>query len=435
MKYYCNCGDRFIKKKYYDTHLKICKKTVNITYSNKTVIQIGSHIGDSINDPIFQKINRTTNLILVEPVPYLFEKLKQNYIKKNIDNIIFINKAVSNQVGKIELNIPSPNNDFSKFPFWASQLSSVNQDHISKHIPDLITEKITVETTTIDDIIKQYNIKEIELLHTDTEGHDFEILNSFSFSIKPKFILFEHKHLDGVLTKPGTKYKKLCDKLESLGYVFKYKNSEDTMYELNDKIIDIILYNKRTMVDRRRLLHLKDWVLKFNNDDVSFVECGVAKGGCLAIMKYFSGNKNKIYGFDSFEGMPSLTKEDENHGNNWVGYNCSDGIENVYKTFELINNNLNNVFIIKGFFEDTFPSNIKNIENIAILRLDNDWYKSTKYCLNMLYNKVIKGGVILIDDYGTFKGCKKAVDEFRKENNIKDPILKVEQNSEWYWIK
>ena len=257
MKYYCNCGDRFIKKKYYDKNLKICKnnitysnKTVNITYSNKTVIQIGSHIGDSINDPIFQKINSTTNLILVEPVPYLFEKLKQNYIKKNIDNIIFINKAVSNQVGKFELNIPSPNNDFSKFPFWASQLSSVNQDHISKHIPDLITEKITVETTTIDDIIKQYNIKEIELLHTDTEGHDFEILNSFSFSIKPKFILFEHKHLDGVLKKPSKKYKKICDKLESLGYVFKYKNSEDTMYELNDKIIDIILYNKRTMVDR-----------------------------------------------------------------------------------------------------------------------------------------------------------------------------------------
>jgi hypothetical protein len=64
----------------------------------KTIIQIGSHIGNTSNDPIFNIVDKTTKLILVEPVPFLFEKLKYNYQKKFINNknIFFINKAVSN---------------------------------------------------------------------------------------------------------------------------------------------------------------------------------------------------------------------------------------------------------------------------------------------------------------------------------------------------
>ncbi len=200
-------------------------------YNNKTIIQIGSHIGNTSNDPIFNKINKTTRLILVEPVPYLFEQLKQNYKKKNIDNIIIINKAVSNYIGDLELTIPSQKNDFSKFPDWASQLSSVNETHIKSHINDLITEKIIVKTTTIDQIIKENKISEIELLHTDTEGHDYEIIMSYSFVIKPKKILFEHKHIDGCF-KIGKRYESLINKLKSLNYKFKYQNQEDTMFEL-----------------------------------------------------------------------------------------------------------------------------------------------------------------------------------------------------------
>jgi FkbM family methyltransferase len=201
---------------------------------NKTIIQIGSHIGNTRNDPIFNIVNNDTKLILVEPVPYLFEQLKTNYNKKfnNNHNIIFINKAVSNFIGEIEMTIPSEKNDYSKLPSWASQLASVNSNHAVGHISNLLVEKIIVKTTTINDIVKEYNINHIDLLHTDTEGHDYTILMDYNFEIKPKQIMFEHKHMDG-LFKIGRKYDELSHKLLSLGYIKIHQNSEDTTFQLH----------------------------------------------------------------------------------------------------------------------------------------------------------------------------------------------------------
>jgi len=199
---------------------------------NRTIIQIGSHVGNTYNDPIFNIVDNNTNLILVEPVPYLFEQLKDNYKKFNKDNIIFINKAVSNFIGEIEMTVPSEENDFSKLPFWASQLGSVNHDHALGHISDLIVQKINVKTTTINEIIKEYNIKQIDLLHTDTEGHDYTILMHYDFEIKPKRVMFEHKHIDG-LFNTGMKYDELSNKLLSLGYKKTEQNLEDTIFQLD----------------------------------------------------------------------------------------------------------------------------------------------------------------------------------------------------------
>ena len=201
---------------------------------NKTIIQIGSHVGNTCNDPIFSIVDNNTNLILVEPVPFLFEQLKNNYNKKfeNNHNIIFINKAVSNFIGEIEMTIPSEKNDFSKLPFWASQLASVNNDHALGHISNLLVEQIIVKTTTINEIVKEFNITQIDLLHTDTEGHDYTILMNYNFEVKPKQIMFEHKHMDG-LFKIGIKYDELSNKLLSLGYKKTKQNSEDTTFQLD----------------------------------------------------------------------------------------------------------------------------------------------------------------------------------------------------------
>jgi FkbM family methyltransferase len=200
---------------------------------NKTIIQIGSHVGNTCNDPIFNIVDNDTKLILVEPVPYLFEQLKKNYNEKfENNNIIFINKAVSNFIGEIEMTIPSENNDYSNLPFWASQLASVNSDHATGHINSLLVEKIIVETTTINQIVKEYNITQIDLLHTDTEGHDYTILMNYNFEIKPNLIIFEHKHMDG-LFKTGIKYAELLNKLGYLGYKLIEQNSEDTILKLD----------------------------------------------------------------------------------------------------------------------------------------------------------------------------------------------------------
>lgn len=202
-------------------------------YNNKTVIQIGSHIGNTCNDPIFNEVNENSKLILVEPVPYLFKELQNNYENKfSNKNIIFINKAVSDFIGEIELTIPSEQNNFSQLPSWATQLASVNSNHATGHIINLIVEKLRVKTTTINEIVREYDIKEIDLLQTDTEGHDYTILMNYNFEIKPKKILFEHKHMDGLYTV-GKKYIELCEKLILLGYKKIYQNTDDSLFELN----------------------------------------------------------------------------------------------------------------------------------------------------------------------------------------------------------
>jgi FkbM family methyltransferase len=201
---------------------------------NKTIIQIGSHVGDTCNDPIFNTIDDATTIILVEPVPFLFEQLMHNYKSKypNNPNIFFINKAASNFIGEIELTIPSERNDFSKLPFWASQLASVDPHHATSHLYELLVDKITVQTTTLNQIVEEYGITHIDLLHTDTEGHDYTILMDYDFRVKPMKIMFEHKHMDGFL-QVGTKYEELSERLFSLGYKFISLNTEDTIFELD----------------------------------------------------------------------------------------------------------------------------------------------------------------------------------------------------------
>ena len=214
-------------------HVLFIQKIYFRRYRNKTVIQIGSHVGNTGNDPIFRDIDETTKLVLVEPVPYLFSKLRDNYAMrlKDLTNIIFINKAVSDFIGEIELTIPSERNDWSTLPTWASQLASVNPNHATGHIPNLQVDTIRATTTTIDEIIREFNITEIDLLHTDTEGHDYNILMNYSFVIKPRQILFEYKHMDGLLTV-GQKYVELSNRLVLLGYTKTFSDTEDSLFVL-----------------------------------------------------------------------------------------------------------------------------------------------------------------------------------------------------------
>lgn len=81
------------------------------------------------------------------------------------------------------------------------------------------------------------------------------------------------------------------------------------------------------------------------------------------------------------------------------------------------------VRITKGYFNETLP--IAKIEKISFLRLDGDLFISTWDALTNLYDKVIKGGYIYIDDYDSFNGCKGAVDRFRKERKIHDPMVQI----------
>jgi FkbM family methyltransferase len=158
---------------------------------------------------------------MIEPVSYLFNELKKNY--KSYKNVVCLNIAVSNYNGFIDMYIPSQDNDFSKLVGYTSQLGSVNKTHVSTFVPECKVDSIRVECKTLNTLIKEYNIKQLEYLYTDTEGHDYDILMELDLlSIRPKNIIFENKHMDGpkhtLDINNCPKYFKLLNHFKEYGY-------------------------------------------------------------------------------------------------------------------------------------------------------------------------------------------------------------------------
>ncbi len=88
----------------------------------------------------------------------------------------------------------------------------------------------------------------------------------------------------------------------------------------------------------------------------------------------------------------------------------------------------------KGWFQDTLPQVAPGIGDIAILRLDGDWYASTAICLEHLHDHVVSGGFVIIDDSGCYDGCRRAVDEFRARRDVGAYMHHIDGEGR-YWIK
>jgi len=190
-----------------------------------------------------------------------------------------------------------------------------------------------------------------------------------------------------------------------------------------------------TMTSPERIKVLLDAVKYVVDNDLEgdYVECGVWKGGStLAVASLLHSLKKEdkqLWLYDTFEGMSEPTDVDqdlqgrkakdrlnkEDKKTSWVW--AYSGLEEVKKTMCLSNYPTSKITYVKGKVEDTLLKD-KQPEKIAILRLDTDWYESTKIELELLFPKVVKGGIVIIDDYGHWKGSKKAVDEYIKENNL-----------------
>jgi hypothetical protein len=191
----------------------------------------------------------------------------------------------------------------------------------------------------------------------------------------------------------------------------------------------ILLAKKYSMTPFERL-----WALTYASNYVrskkipgDFVECGVWKGGNLVLLSLLNehyGESRKIYGFDTFTGMTEPTEHDQNI----QGITAESVLQNsIYKDGELSNHCFASLDLVKNVLKDNHCSNIELIigdvkdtllmpENlptsIAILRLDTDWYESTKIELEILYPLLQPGGILIIDDYGYWSGSRKAVDEY-----------------------
>ena len=92
------------------------------------------------------------------------------------------------------------------------------------------------------------------------------------------------------------------------------------------------------------------------------------------------------------------------------------------------------VKVHKGWFQDTLPTVVQSgrLHKISVLRLDGDWYESTKTCLTHLYPRVQPGGFVLIDDYGYFEGCRKAVDEYLSGLTLRPELKNIDSDGVYF---
>ncbi|NQU87751.1 MAG: hypothetical protein HQ541_18535 [Mariniphaga sp.] len=184
-------------------------------------------------------------------------------------------------------------------------------------------------------------------------------------------------------------------------------------------------------------------LVESNNIEGALVECGVAEGGTAAMLslanKALNGKKRVKWFFDSYEGLPEPTKDDYEMGK--TGHfirplpkgACLGTIEQVRKLmFNKLELPESEVNLVKGWFQDTVPITKSKIGQIAILRLDGDWYESTKIPLENLYNQISGGGYVIIDDYLTCFGSRKAVDEFINNHKIKTTLNLDGRGGVWF---
>jgi O-methyltransferase len=169
----------------------------------------------------------------------------------------------------------------------------------------------------------------------------------------------------------------------------------------------------------------------------ALVECGVFRGGNIEVMiktlQHLKVDDRDIYLYDTFAGMPqpgarddegldgsplrlsweaTRSEVDGTAGSNWMRAD----IEIVKTRIDRLRYPKHRLHYVKGLVEDTIPKTMP--EQIALLRLDTDFYSSTKHELNHLYPRLMSGGILIIDDYGSIPGARLAADEYATENRV-----------------
>jgi len=165
----------------------------------------------------------------------------------------------------------------------------------------------------------------------------------------------------------------------------------------------------------------------------AFAECGVWRGGSvlamILVLQELGASERDVFLFDTFDGMPAPSGRDATAS---IGQPASEiweaarsdpahpwretfdprliGEEAVRETVLGTGYPAERVHLVRGPVEETLPSRAP--QQIALLRLDTDWYQSTRHELEQLYPRLATGGVLIVDDYGHWQGCREAVDEY-----------------------
>jgi O-methyltransferase len=195
------------------------------------------------------------------------------------------------------------------------------------------------------------------------------------------------------------------------------------------------------------LMRVVRYVVK-NKVAGDFVECGVAQGGAIVVMirvlQALNASDRRIWMYDTFAGMPKpveidqwnaqtraedgglksweLHRDPDGRGSDWSRYS----LEEVKNTIERTGYPSNLLTYVKGPVEETVPAQAP--EHIALLRLDTNFYASTRHELEHLYPRLSTGGVLILDDYGALVGSRRATDEYFAKLNPPVLLMRIDED-------
>lgn len=173
----------------------------------------------------------------------------------------------------------------------------------------------------------------------------------------------------------------------------------------------------------------------------ALVECGVWRGGSVIAMLRKLQQRGEldreVYLFDTFAGMTEPGAEDRRggrpagprwrqgcrgEGNAWCYASLSEVRANIART----GYPMERIHFVAGDVAETLPS--AEVSAIALLRLDTDWYDSTRLELEQLYDRVVPGGVVIVDDYGAWEGARQAVKEFLGDRALNPLMSRIDHS-------
>ena len=195
------------------------------------LVVIGAHFGVWLKDKINEYKDK--KILLVEPVPYNYKILQNNYSKQH--NILICTNAVFSENKTRNFYFVKQDSIHKLGKHWASGIGSFDKQHILNHknkhfkITEDDIEKIEIEFITFNNLVDKYEIKSIDSLQIDVEGAEFEILNSIDYKkVNIKNLQFESKHFDGTFSE-GTKLESIKQKLINNGFKLTQLDKENIL--------------------------------------------------------------------------------------------------------------------------------------------------------------------------------------------------------------
>jgi O-methyltransferase len=219
--------------------------------------------------------------------------------------------------------------------------------------------------------------------------------------------------------------------LNAFGFdIRRVRDWDDNFQDLSDEQKQVIaMARPYTMTSVERMVSLlgaTDYIVRHRIEG-DIAECGVWRGGSMMVIAQallaLGDRSRTLYLFDTFEGMSAPSKEDVSVGGRVAIEHIKVEPQWCYATIEDVRRNLlstgypaDKIRFLKGKVEDTIPATLPG--PLALLRLDTDWYESTRHELQHLYPLLKHRGIMVIDDYGHWQGARKAVDEYFAGNSV-----------------